>query len=290
MVVQQLLSESQATGIMATPGRTTSWHGIITPALAGIWLERQVRNRPIREHHVARLAEDMRNGRWHYTGDTIKFDKDNYLIDGQHRLWAVIESGCTVEMLCVGNLDSDAQLYIDRNRTRSPADTLAMDGVQHPAEVAGALKLVYLYDKNLLGYLGASRVWPDNAATKALLQQHPGVADSAQFVVGNQQLRKIYRARSRATFLHYKFEISSQVHNRSFWEKLASGANLEVQDPVYLLRERLISESHSVLQSKERHLLALSIKAWNFHKAHRSIKELNFRGGGKNPEAFPTIW
>src|SRR5437870_5147015 len=69
----------------------------VGPELATRWLEGNVHNRKLREDVVARYARDMKAGRWLLTHEPIAFNKNgDTLVDGQHRLWAVVESGATV--------------------------------------------------------------------------------------------------------------------------------------------------------------------------------------------------
>ena len=72
----------------------------ITPALATEWLDKHNSvNRKISEPTVQSYAMDMKNGRWTLTHQGIAFDTEGNLQDGQHRLWAIVFSGITLEMM-----------------------------------------------------------------------------------------------------------------------------------------------------------------------------------------------
>jgi predicted nucleic acid-binding Zn ribbon protein len=77
----------------------------VTPEMAERWLGHNKVNRNLRNRRVDQFARDMRSGRWQLTGEAIKFGKSGNLIDGQHRLWAVIESGCTSRVATAGCSD-----------------------------------------------------------------------------------------------------------------------------------------------------------------------------------------
>ena len=81
----------------------------VEPEQAQKWLERNIANRTLRPSRVQEYATAMTEGRWRYTADPIRFDSDGKLIDGQHRLMAVVRSGCTVEMHVVRGLSPEAQ-------------------------------------------------------------------------------------------------------------------------------------------------------------------------------------
>ena len=70
----------------------------ITPELAEKWLSTNPNQRPVQDHHVQQLANEMKNENWRETHQGIAFNENGELTDGQHRLHAVIQSGKTVTM------------------------------------------------------------------------------------------------------------------------------------------------------------------------------------------------
>lgn len=83
-------------------------------------------NRSISAGHVARMADDMRNGRWDANGETIKFDSEGNLLDGQHRLQAIAMSGTSQKLLVVRGLDAQARNTVDSGRRRTVGDRARM--------------------------------------------------------------------------------------------------------------------------------------------------------------------
>lgn len=117
----------------------------VTPALAKRWLDNNVRNRRVREDVVNAYARDMVNGRWVYTHQGIAFNDRDELIDGQHRLHAVILSGlAAVRMMVTFGLPSQIEGQemttmdaVDRGATRSVADQLKIQhGLKHGGVIA----------------------------------------------------------------------------------------------------------------------------------------------------------
>lgn len=72
-------------------------HKHITPRIAKTMLSHNTGNRPLRKAVVQRYATDMENGDWQDNGDPIRFDTNGRLIDGQHRLEAVILSDTPID-------------------------------------------------------------------------------------------------------------------------------------------------------------------------------------------------
>src|SRR4030095_5230551 len=86
----------------------------ITPELALQWLESSnLHNRPVRQSVVMKYARDMATGNWHLTHQGISFTDDGILIDGQHRLWAVVESNHTIKMMVTRGMALETQNALD---------------------------------------------------------------------------------------------------------------------------------------------------------------------------------
>lgn len=122
----------------------------VTPALAMQWLKNNYGNRPVKDDVVVAYARDMVHGVWVATHQGLAFDVDEKLIDGQHRLKAVVMANKTVKMKVSFNLPAKIEGSemttmdcVDRGRTRSVADQLT---IQHgfkygslTASICGAL-------------------------------------------------------------------------------------------------------------------------------------------------------
>jgi len=95
---------------------------LVTPELAVEWLALNVKNRAKRAWWVNSLSNMMQRGEWITTHQGIAFSKDGVLLDGQHRLEAIIESGIAQEMLVVTGLDNDAYKVLDNGIKRTMSD------------------------------------------------------------------------------------------------------------------------------------------------------------------------
>lgn len=109
-------------------GVSTTWE-LIDPEVAAEYLDSNEENRSLRKRAVDMYARNMEDDAWQLTGETIKFDKNGRLIDGQHRLSAVMRSGKTIPTLVIRGLDPDVQGIIDTNIHRTAGDMLRLTGV-----------------------------------------------------------------------------------------------------------------------------------------------------------------
>ncbi len=96
----------------------------VTPEIAVNWLERNSNNRDLKNSRVQLYAADMKNGKWLPGGATIKFDTNGNILNGQHCLWAVIESGVTIEVFVMSGVDPEVFKVEDNHIGRTILDAM----------------------------------------------------------------------------------------------------------------------------------------------------------------------
>jgi hypothetical protein len=79
--------------------------------------------------NIDNLVLELMENQWQPTTQGIGFDTNNNLVDGQHRLTAIVKSGKTVkdQLVCYG-LPVDSRLKIDIGKKRSLADLTGISG------------------------------------------------------------------------------------------------------------------------------------------------------------------
>ena len=98
---------------------------LVTKSMAQEWLNNfNTNNRKAKRHIVDKYADQMSRGQWVVNGDTICFDITGTLIDGQHRLLAVIKSEVPLRTTVVRNLPLDAFATLDDGSLRSAGDVI----------------------------------------------------------------------------------------------------------------------------------------------------------------------
>ncbi len=98
--------------------KTTTVLQTVTPEMAKAYLSKNHNSRPINPERVKLLARIMSFGLFEARrSEKLLFNKDGYLINGQHRLSAVVESGCTVQMyMCF--MDTASITTVDPKKTQ----------------------------------------------------------------------------------------------------------------------------------------------------------------------------
>jgi hypothetical protein len=108
--------------------QTTYEHTLITKPIAEQMLASirpgRVNVHPLHQQLVERLATAMSTGRWIETGESIKFDQDGYLLDGKHRLAAVLASGTEQMMLVARRVVASAAVLVNLGPVKDPKAVL----------------------------------------------------------------------------------------------------------------------------------------------------------------------
>lgn len=254
----------------------------ITPDSASEILGRNDRNRAHSAHQVKMLANEIKNGRWRLNGDTIKIGSTGQLIDGQHRLMAVIDSGIAIQSLIVRGVEDDAFQTIDLGKKRKHADVLSINGEDNSVDLSSALNCLWRIES---GKFSGARHSLSHTEIIDFLQRHPMIRDSVQFatVVGRIVPRSIIIA------LHYLFSQKSKQDADQFMVDLGRGVGLNNGDPVYTLREKMIRNKSASVALPHQKIIFLIIEAWNGRRTERKTTRLRLPSKTEMQDSFPEI-
>jgi hypothetical protein len=99
---------------------------LVTPEMAARWLERNKSNRPLRQTVVAAYAAQIKAGQWRLTHQGVCLDCKDSLIDGQHRLTAIVQTGIAILMQVskMTTAESALALPLDVGAKRNYSDIL----------------------------------------------------------------------------------------------------------------------------------------------------------------------
>src|SRR5262245_52679298 len=116
---------------------------VVTPRTAQAWLDQaNGHNRRPRKSIIRKYALMMSRGQWHEdSGDPIRFDTHSHLIDGQHRLAAVVMSGVTMRFLVIRDINPEVFRVLDSGVPRSNGDLLYQMGASNQNGMASILKV-----------------------------------------------------------------------------------------------------------------------------------------------------
>lgn len=249
----------------AVPTPTTE---VVTPALAAQWLhERPFPNRTLSPGAVAAYARDMLAGKWAVNNDAICFAADGGLLNGQHRLRAIVLAGETnpdiaIRTLVLRNLPPQAQESMDQGRIRRAGDVLSLRGFTK-TNVLAATAVALLSIKHPSAGLGERYT---TAEKVTLIERHPHIVESTALTAeGTHGPRARGINGSLAAALHYigKHLLHKPETADAFMGVLKTGIPTYAGDPVHLLREKILTRirANTVMSRTALHYSA--IRAWN---------------------------
>jgi hypothetical protein len=128
----------------------------VTPELARIFLGGNLANRPKNNRNFKRLCLQLRAGKWKVNGATITFSRHWRLLDGQHRLFAIEETGISAPCILGIGFDPGAFATLDQGAKRTNADNLSIAGYVNTRLLAAVIG-VYQAAKNALVINSAAR-------------------------------------------------------------------------------------------------------------------------------------
>lgn len=249
--------------------------GAISPAMARHMRKTMLfeRQRPINQKNVERLAEAMRRG-WFIAGTPVFIcvlpDGREYIVNGNHTLEGVAESGVTIPLIMirkrVPDMDAAARVYsnFDIQKMRSWTDTLRAVGYSETLPNAGlvgaALPLIMgdFVDTPEARHRASSRdlrlqMLPEYKRAAAIMAECMHDAPTAS-------VRYLKRAPVFAVALYTAKHQPSFA--AEFWRGMAMDDGLAGNDPRKALLRFCAKNSSSGTQKRMENLKA-AVAAWN---------------------------
>src|SRR6266704_2773676 len=134
----------------------------------------------------------MRRGEWLVTHQGIAFDVNGVLVDGQHRLAAIIEAERPVELTVFSEVAEGTFDVLDIGKRRTAADVLAIEGEKNSTMLAAMVRTVWLYHNrpDLTWTGGAASYLVERANRRAdLAPWYEGIIDGAGLRKGDPRLQ-----------------------------------------------------------------------------------------------------
>jgi len=267
----------------------------VTPDNARDYLSKQIPNRHLSFSVARRYARDMVDGHWKDTGEVVKLNPENFMLDGQHRMQAIILAGelakeerkefSGVYLTFAVGVPNEARQAMDIGKKRTIADQLSFEGGKDVNRVSAIANWHLAYTNGNYTFAGGQgRYKPTQAEVlehwrandklfhtttlRALDAYRQGLGAPGPFGVAYHVLR-----------LQFGDDLTEK-----FFGPLISGVNLSERSPILTLRNKLIA---GIPNKRDRHLiLALIFKAWNAWIDERPVESLYFKTPPNNSN-FP---
>lgn len=255
------------------------------------WLESMAPNRRVSRTNLENLIRAMEEGRWHTDGSPIKFSRSGQLIDGQHRLLAIIHTGMPQTFLVIWGVDDAAMSTLDTGKTRNRADILMIHDptVVDVNNVSATTTIMLRWMRGARNNNLRNDYVSNDEVVRFYDQNKEDILDATRH---GKRMAKAMGAGSNQAFslCYWLFSIIDAEDCEFFWDRLVDGQGLELGNPIYALREMFRRESMAA-STRDRMradvAVALTIKAWNAYRKGEEVKLLHFKVGGAHPEKYP---
>lgn len=119
----------------------------VSPTLARKWLDMSMgyQQRGVRKRRVEKLAHAILSGQWQVTHQGIALSSEGVVLDGQHRLLAIIQAGETVDVMVMRDVPSEVFHSIDTGASRTPSDSLKIAGFSDTNVLAAMVRTILVY-------------------------------------------------------------------------------------------------------------------------------------------------
>jgi hypothetical protein len=251
----------------------------ITPAKAAEYLQRNTANRPLSQRTVRDFAAAMRRGEWRVTHQGIAFDTTGALVDGQHRLAAVVEADLPVEMTIFTEVPEGAFDVLDTGKRRNAADVLAIEGEKSAVMLAAMVRTVWLYENRRdLNWSGGDAA-VSNHQIVTTLEQHPKLREFVS--IGEQIAGATGMIKSAAGAASYLVSQASRRDLTAWFDGIIEGTGLAKGDPRLLFRRVMFAHTRKqagqvVRRRETREHVTLYLKAFNAWATRTPLTQLRY--------------
>lgn len=241
----------------------------VTPEMAEKYLATTRKNRKSVQAVIQQFVKSILAKGWGINPQPVIFDSDGCLIDGGHRLAAIVKSGIAVPMLIVRGVPPESFDVIDDGPRRSLKQVMAMDGVPMYETIASIVRTVIVYER----------------AQYTTIQFASGVnnREGLEFYYANEErvaIAAAWGAKVKAGghgtaagggFVAYVLLAISPAKAAEFLDGIATGANLPVNSPILKYRNKyaVLRAQGSVHRNTQVDMIFEAWNEWNDHKTER---------------------
>lgn len=264
------------TGLRVTPltlaGKPTHSYVQVTPDMAARWLRSNGINRNLRMAKVNQYARDMAEGRWTLSNDDVCFDTDGVLLNGQHRLTAVVRSGQTVLLGIKRNVPRSAMPNIDTGASRTASDVLRLEGESNGALLGAVVKQAILVDSGRI-YQDTKAQGVSHGEILEWLETHPAIRDSVRTTL--RVMGHLDAPPSALAVTHYLIRrVNGDDLATYYLTQLARRVGEPEGSAVHAVDSRLRENRRHRGHYPTRNFVYLLVKGWNAYAQDRRVHTL----------------
>jgi hypothetical protein len=205
---------------------------MIDPSRAAEYLVHNTGNRRISRAHVEAIARDLTQDRWMFNAQAICFGRSGRLLNGQHRLQAVMLANREIEVPVVRGLDEAAYATYDNHAKRRANLGDRLDTFGDQALVYAMANLLWQHERKTLSMHNAKAT---AAEILQIITEHPRLLILRSFA---RKMGHFGRA-SVIGYAAYVMEREDPILAPRFLAALETGADQRPGHPILALRGTL---------------------------------------------------
>jgi len=255
---------------------------------------RNPHNRPLIRNTAEQYGRAMLAKRFPPTGQTVSFDSDGNLLDGQNRLWGVCYAKVTVPMLTVFNVNrEDCFSFIDGGKRRSLADALyvANHATRNRVLLAGTILALYEFcTKGTIYGMSRGKLMVTNQELLDFADWYHGdLEEVAARMASELRCPALNAQSSAATALHAVFARAHPNLAEEFFKGMAESAMSLGEDRWDGGRKlvKRVAQKDTLGRIERAPYCAFLIKAWNCYVRKDGMERLSWYVD--KGEAFPQV-
>lgn len=265
---------------------------LITPEKATEYLQTSIGNRPVSKVYVNTYVNAIQRGEWKNNGVPIIFDYQGHLIDGHHRLNAIVKSNTPVMMSVTRGAEEGSFTTIDCGRSRNLGQIIAMKGVKNYNAVAAIVRGSQILKKH-------KRFWENNTDRTTYGKRQNWdyydvyEKDEENFIETAQMACEFHRQCNiiKASWIgsliyHLTLVLKHPMENVSYFFKELCSYKTSDNTTINALREFLLRKKTANIELPADELFALIAKTWNNYYQNVTTKIVRFV---KDKEAYPIL-
>lgn len=242
----------------------------ITPEIAKHYLSYNTQNRKESGSSINFLTEQMNKGLFIENGESIVFDKNMKLTDGQHRLMAIIKSGNSYHIPVVKGVDVKSMATYDTGKNRSAADVLSINGFKNSNLLSTFIKLINIYEiKSSKASKPLSFSRDEQLTNQQILNYCKDNYDWLYRIildVTNIYVKSEIKVISKSNFCYLVYMIGGKNPDQSVYEFMKNiyGLNRTQDTATSYLYSKLYKSKINKEPLRFYWVLGMTIKAWNY--------------------------
>lgn len=253
----------------------------ITPEIALEMLKCNIRNRRLDANIVLSYADMMIKGKWKPNGDAIRFSNSRVLLDGQHRLSAIVKSRKPQNIIIVSELEDEVFGTIDQQKTRTAGDILGRENIKNSNYISAIItKYFGLKSRSYVSKSGAGL--HNIKKTKIdILEEYKEYSDlyNEIFEIARKCNSKIKLQQNSTIGGYIAYLVKEKKHKlekvKSFFEQLYFGVDVE-NETINVLRDKLTQDAMSKYKMTDKMKHAMIVKTWNSYIKGSVLKRITF--------------